>query len=353
MSLRPRTSEERWLSLARELRRGPRTDAFAGRTGGWRDANLPSRCGFFALGILAAAMIVLISIQTGPANNFVLGGLLCIGAAEFLIVERRYFWSGIEEALEVIGFTLLALQCWDWLGWSHAAGAGFCAIAFTFTAWRLLNPLFAVAAALSFVWALDASHMQSGLACHAVAIVALAAGARTFRRPSYDHMLDLLVVVMPVGGYLWSEHSGGWSGGTDYRHATPSEWLVPLCPLAFAMLGFLTGIQRRSHAPLLAGMLCVACGAYELRKLTGLSFEARLITWGSVLLVACAFFERYLRIPRRGITSRQLHDETVTAGLLRTAGAAVIAPHAAPAKASPSFEGHGGGFSGGGAGGKY
>ena len=352
MSFRPTPEEERWLSVARQLGPHVHADFVAERSGDWRTAGLLSRCGFFVLGLIAAAAIAALSSLLITRSDLVLGGLLCIGAAEILILDRRFFWSGIEEALEATGLALMGFQCWEWFG--SRAGAICCTVAFALAAWRLLNPLFPVLAALSFVWTFDASHLQSGLLCYAVALGALAAGARQILRPSYDRMLDYLVVAMPVAGYLWSEPSSGWdAAGNDYWHVTLSAWLVPICPLAFAVIALLTGIRRRTQAPILAGMLCVACGAYELRRLSGLSLEARLIIWGSLLLLTSAFMERYLRVPRRGITSRPIRDAAVDTNLLSAAGAAALTPHGSPTGPSPSFEGRGGGFAGGGASGKF
>ena len=99
-------------------------------------------------------------------------------------------------------------------------------------------------------------------------------------------------------------------------------------------------------------MLCVACAAYELRRLTGFSLETRLIVWGCLLLLVSIVLERYLREPRSGITSRKVRDEDDYAGILGIAGSAVLTPHSA-AKGAPAFDGGGGRFGGGGATGQY
>jgi hypothetical protein len=353
MKLRPTASEERWLALARRLRRSPRTAPFDSRTGGWRTANLLSRCAFFVLGLVAAGMIWVIFEELASGGANVTAGLACIVVAEWLIVARRQFWSGIEESLEATGLVLLAVEFWSHTGDSDFLGARFIGPALAIAGLRLLNPLFSTLAALVLVLALDASPLVSGLLCYAVALLALIAGAYRFRRPSHDLMLEALVVVMPVAGYLWFASRHGLWTATDYRHATPSAWLVPICSLGFAAIALITGLRRRAHAPLVAFMLCVACAAYELRALTGLPLEARLIVWGCALLVVSMAVERYLRVARGGITSRQLRETADPAGILGIAGSAVLTPQSPPAQATPSFQGGGGGFSGGGASGKY
>lgn len=349
MTPRPTPSQERWLTLARRLRRSPRESPFSEQTGGWRTANLPSRCTFFVLGLIAAGMIGIIALRLGPRSAMVIAGLVCVAIAEWLILARRHFWSGIEEALLVVGLTMLPF---DWL--SHGSvriGWVVCA-AFALAGLRLLNPLFTALAVLAFVMAIDAPPLASGFLCYGIGITALVAGSYRFRRPSHDLMLDFLVVILPVAGYLWSISRSNPAVATDYLHAAPSAWIVPLGPLVLALIALATGLWRRAHAPLVASMLCMACTAYELRRLSGLSLETRLIVWGCVLLFGSILLERNLRVARRGITSRPVRDDGATPGILSLAGSAVLTPHAPP-KAAPSFEGGGGRFGGGGAGGEY
>src|SRR5215469_15800748 len=97
MTLRPTPSEERWLTLARRLRRSPRVAPFSEHTAGWRTASLPSRCTFFVLGLIAAGMIGIITVRLGPTGALVTAGLASIVLAEWLILARRHFWSGFEE----------------------------------------------------------------------------------------------------------------------------------------------------------------------------------------------------------------------------------------------------------------
>jgi hypothetical protein len=349
MTLRPTPSEERWLTLARRLRRSPRVAPFSGHTGGWRTASLLSRCTFFVLGLIAGGMIGIIAERLGTQGSLVTAGLVSIAVAEWLIVARRHFWCGIEEALEVAGLTMLAFECWSRAGWSESVGARFVCAALAIAGLRLLNPLFTTLSALALVLALDVPPLGSGLVCYGIGLAALFASAHRFRRPSNDSMLDWLVVVMPVAGYLWL---AARNVATDYLHSGASAWLVPICPLVFAVTALATGLWRRAHAPLVAFMLCVACTAYELRRLTGLSLDSRLIVSGCALLIISVILERYLRVAHSGITSRQVRDEGDSAGILCIAGSAVLTPPSPP-KAAPSFEGAGGRFGGGGATGQY
>jgi hypothetical protein len=354
VNLMPTPSEERWLALAQRLHRNPRVAPFAAHTGGWRTANLPSRFVFFLLGLIAAGMIgIIIERLLGSSVSLVPAGLVCLVVAEWLIVGRRHFWSGIEEALDVAALSMLAYECWSHVSTSEYVDACFVGAALAIAGLRLLNPLFTTLAVLAFVFALDAPALGTGLVCYGIGLTALAAGTYFFRRPSHDLMLDSLVIVMPLAGYLWLASPHGLRAAVNYLHADFSMWVVPICPVVFGVVALTTGLRRRTHAPLIAFILCVACAAFELRKLTGLSLETRLIVWGCVLLLVSMTLERYLRVARGGLTSRRLGEEKASVGVLEMAGTVVLTPDSPPPTTAPSFEGGGGRFGGGGSGGDY
>jgi hypothetical protein len=354
VNLIPTPAEERWLALAQRLHRSPRVPPFATQTGGWRTANLLSRFAFFVLGVIATGMIaIIIERLLGSSASLVPAGLAALFVAEWLIVGRRHFWSGIEEAFEVAGLTMLTYECWSNVSTSEHVGAYFVGAALAIAGLRLLNPLFTTLAVLSIVYALAMPPLATGLACYGVGLTALAAGTYYFRRPSHDLMLDALVLVMPLAGYLWLASPHGLRVAVNYLHADLSAWVVPICSVAFGAVALTTGLRRRTHAPLIAFILCVACAAFELRKLTGLSLEARLIVWGCILLLVSMTLERYLRVPRRGITSRPLREDGDSVGILGMAGSAVLTSQSAQTKAVPSFQGGGGRFGGGGATGEF
>ena len=362
----PSAGEERWYELSRQLAASVDPAVFTGRLGGWRRARLPTRCALFVAALLAAgfahAVLQLLHIPHAVA---------CIGAielalAEWLIRRRRLFACGVEEALAISGLLSLGYD----LLLSHSGFATGPIIwlitgAFGAAALRLRNALFGLVAALVGVGALvyyGGVHTPwldqhgariASLLCYAFALVALGAGARTLSRPSHERMLDWLVVAMPVAGYLWSASSPNGYFAADYLHDhSPSALYTPLAPLLFGVIALFTGLRRRTHAPVLAGMLCVACVAYELRNLSGLPWHVRFMLWGTLLLATAVVLERWLRRPRGGITSRRLGPASETDGLLQLGGAAALTPPAAPA-ANATFSGGGGGFGGGGASGRY
>jgi carbamoyl-phosphate synthase large subunit len=82
----------------------------AERTGGWRTANLWTRAAFFVLGLVAVLMIGTIGSYLWPDAATLVAGVVSLAAAEWLIIGRRQFASGIEESLEVaerIGYPVL------------------------------------------------------------------------------------------------------------------------------------------------------------------------------------------------------------------------------------------------------
>lgn len=345
-------------SLFRGQRGAP---IFAERIGGWRNARLVTRCAFFVLGTVAASMTASIFGMLHIEPPYLIPGVLLVAAAEWLIVQRRLAFAGVEEALELAGLSLIAIWVFSHVDPSQETlGSLLVVIAFGIAGLRLLNPLFTTAAAAALSVALllalerpEANNqVWAGLFCYALAWLALGLGAMRFKRPSYDRMLCWLVIAMPPAGYLWLASAQGFEA-IDYLHNHSFRVLLAaLMPLVLGLAALATGLRRRSHGPLVAFMGCIACVAFELRRLTGLSFEARLMVWGSALLTGALIIERLLRKPRAGITSRKLGDGQETLGLLELAGAGAIAAQGHSESARGVRTG-GGGFGGGGASGEY
>ncbi len=368
---RPSPDEERWLEVASELGAAVPPASVAGRTGGWRSTGLLARIALFVLGIVAAALTFGI-LGVGSKANLLVAGLIAVLAAEWLIVSKRMHASGIEEGLCVAG----SLMIGAWIttiieGGPRFAGGSVDTLvliaAVAAAGLRLLNPLVTTGAVLAFVYwvgstttahALDRT-VGGGvtaviLGC-VLAALALALGAREYRRPSHDRMLDWLVATLPIAAYAqhatWSTYAllrfpGGAGTG---RLAT----VVLLLALGVAML--VSGLRRRRHAPLLGFMGCVACLAVELRLATTLATQTWLILYGLAALVAGVALDRYLRQPRNGLTSAPLDSREGPLDLLQTAGAAVLAQRTAPESppSRPGVTAGEGQFGGGGASGNY
>jgi hypothetical protein len=368
---RPSPDEERWLAVASELGAAVPRDALAVRAGGWRSAGTLARIALFVLGLVAAALLFGI-LGVGSKANLLVAGLAAALAAEWLTVGKRLHASGIEEGLCVAGFLLIGAWITTLIDARPLFDGGSLAtlvliVAAAAAGLRLLNPLVTTFAAIAFVrWmgstasaqALDrtiGAGMTALILCCVLTALALALGARQYRRPSHDRMLDWLVATLPVAAY---EQHATWEayalmknpGGTSTGHLATSVLLIAL---GIALL--VAGLRRRRHAPLLGFMGCVVGLAVELRLATTLSTETWLIVYGLAALVAGVAVDRYLRQPRNGLTSVALDSRDGPLDLLQTAGSALLAQRTASDQPPPesSVTPGEGRFGGGGASGNY
>jgi hypothetical protein len=329
---RPTVAQERWLRVAP-------TDP---RAGSWKCCTPLKRIVFFVLGATIAALAYLFcTLLKWPGAEW-LSGLSFLIVAEWLIVKRRLFASGIEESFELAALSLLVagvLKAQP--GLSHHATAGLAAAAALMAGVRTLNPLFTTlgVAALSFALP-DSTGMPAALYCATVAGLALGSTIYRYRRPAYDRMVGWLTVVMPVVAYLWCD-------------------TVPFPPLpltaalaAYSIAALTVGIVWRIHAPLFGALACAACAAFEGRHFGSLPLELRLLAGGGVVLSIAVALDYWLRSERRGFTSRQVNARTASQlDALQAVGVAALAP---PASSSAEHvQGHGGSFGGGGASDNY
>lgn len=336
----------RYPSLAADVAR-------SGEAGGWRTTTWLARCLGFVLGLVGAGML---GGMLSPFDSpLIVAGLLLVPAAELLVAQRRVYRSGIEEAVYLCGAVALVVQLLIWSdGDNEAAGVALVASAVLYVGWRLLNPLFTMLAAAGFSLAvaligttLLGSNLQSleaAIFCLVLAVLALAAGARTWRRPSHDRMLDGLVIVMPWLAHLWLTH---WA----WRGSAWMVWATLLVAATFGVIHLLVGLRRRRHAPLIAALGNLICVAHAANGLLHWPRHWRLIVAGAVLLAVAMWVERRLRGRETGIVSRRIDADTGI-DLVELAGAVQMAP--SPGAPPPEgFQGKGGEFGGGGASGRF
>jgi uncharacterized membrane protein YgcG len=188
-----------------------------------------------------------------------------------------------------------------------------------------------------------------------LAALALALGAREYRRPSHDRMLDWLVATLPVAAYAQYPRVAAFEAAAVADGAGTTRLVVVVVLLVLGAVMLMIGLKRRRHAPLWGFLGCVIAFAIELRAAVPVAPETWLIAWGLVALAAGVTLDRYLREPRGGLTSVSLTKGEGPLDLLQIAGSALLAHRAAPEapSAEPGFEGGGGKFGGGGASGRY
>ena len=370
-SFRPSPEEERWLEVAARLGAAVPREVVAERAGGWRSTGPLARIALFVLGLVAAVLVLGI-LGFGEEIELLVAGLVVAASAEWLKAGKRLHASGIEEGLCVAGFLMVA----GWFTTLMQPEVNFAEgrlatlvliVAAGAAGLRLLNPFVTTCAAIALVNWVNSTGIARTLdqtigggvtavafGC-AVAALALALGGREFRRPSHDRMLDWLVATLPIAAYVqhatWEEAVivGTPGGPGTGRLATT----VLLLALGAALLP--AGLRRRRHAPLLGFMGCVACLAVELHFAITLAAETWLILCGIAAMVAGFALDRYLRQPRKGVTSQPLEDRGGALDLLQTAGAALLAQRATPEapRTEPGVTPGEGRFGGGGASGQY
>ncbi|HYU26925.1 MAG TPA: hypothetical protein VEO74_17075 [Thermoanaerobaculia bacterium] len=305
----------------------------------WKSFSMLPRIAFFILSTICAIALfgfIEASLRSGHAGALI-AGVMAIAAAEILIARFRFFAAGLEEALWFVGVMGIAGRfipySASWETWLTVFG-----VASLVAAIRLLNPFCAVLGAVLVPFSFGSFAVPF---CALVALVALVLLPLPRRRPSIEHTIGALAVVMPLAAYLFAKE------GTFVFDPIDAGAL-----LLYALGALIVGVHFRLHAPLLALFPTLGCFAYEVRELSGLSLEARLIVWGSVLLGVSIAIERYLKTPRHGITSRPLRDDQL-GDLLQLAGTIAIAPHhqKPPEQGGPQIESGGSSFGGAGAGG--
>ena len=349
------------------------TAAIAVRGGGWRGTGRLARAALCVAGLVCGAHVTGIWF-VAEGRGLLVPAIAVLAAAELLLRSRRLHASGIEEGLFTCGCGLAALWLVETLPGAPRSEALVAAAAFGLAGLRLLNPLLTTLAAACFVQWLGSTLPAAAVdrvvgpgstsvvvAC-AIALAALAAGSRTFLRPSHDRMLDWLVAVLPAATYLLSAPHAWVSGGlvppvADAMSATGFAGGVPVAVAlpVYAAAALIVGLRRRRHAPLLGALSSLACLYLEACARVGGPAEAWLIAGGLLVVGAGVAVERWLRTPRAGFTSAPLDARDGPLDLLQMAGSAALAQRAAVDARSrdDGFHGGGGRHGGGGASGSY
>jgi uncharacterized membrane protein YgcG len=354
---RPSVAEERWLAIADRVGEAKVT---AAETGGWRTTSLLARCAFFFLGMLATLAVFGLAYQfTKSANaSGVIAAIVCIAVAELLIIGQRFFGMGIEEALYLFG--ALALIPMFFTNDQRGVTLG-CAIFCGAVAARLVNPLFptfAIAAASWWLHTAGTWHLEIALYCILVTAGSWLALKKNFARPSTQRFVEWMSVVLPVVSYLWLKHFDfdPWR----YISRSPSldaasELATPLILLIAAASALTLALRWRQHALLLAFGACVVMLPIELREVSSLLLETKLVIYGIVVLIVALVAERRLRRPH-GVTSLLLGPDSEAWRIVELGTAATLAAsaHRTDRTSSPNeLEPGGGSYGGGGSSGSY
>jgi len=302
----------------------------------WRVYKLPLRLGLFALTWFAASSVAGLFFLALEEMGAIVIGVVAIALAEWLIRGKRFFRTGVEEGLWIIGVLMILFQLGRFGLRDEKIMVAIAAIAILLAGVRLLNvPIALVGVAVAIIWfgvATEAT-LPPAIALAAIGVAAAALHLRPAERPFWSALTGWTAALTPplVWAILLLDHK-----------------LEAVTWVAIATVAWLAaGIAFRSRALLAGGWLSLFALGYELLERTRLLPEAKLVIGGGLLFLAAVALEKWLRTPRRGFTSIPLDDESLE-GALQLVGVAAIAPGPLP----EGREG-GGGFGGAGASGEY
>lgn len=349
MRARPSVAEERRVLLAGRAQVWCRSNLISRETRdrvrgatrtNWRPSSLFSRIVFFFLTLVCiAAFYNLLRLTHVPAAGLITA-VSSIGLAEFLILTRRFFHIGPEEALYLGGLSALVFD----LGVHADQRLLLLAVAAAVAGFRVLNDFFFVAALVIaglYVGVRTNAGEVAAIYCVAIAVLSLILLTRRIARPTWARTLASSVFLLPAAGFLIMKYHPSGRGG-----------IMPVALAAFAILaaGLLAaGIVWRFHSAIFSALIVFTLLIADLDERLNWPTESSLLLWGAVALLAGFLADRALRRPRRGITSRRL----MASESLDLLESAAIAGISAPPAGTPEETRDGGEFGGGGASGRY
>lgn len=294
------------------------------RSGAWKRKSLLVEIVFFFLTTIAIGAASLF-----PAL-FVL--VVCLGTAEWLIQGKHFWRTGIESALWIGGLYAFIFrlphsgQPEAFLVLAAAAGlAGF----------RLRNALFGTLAMVLVLVYFEERHWPALTFALAVSVIALFAQTRAWKRPSTERLFQMLLLVMPVAGYI------------AMTVGTVTEGWMLFVPMAVVCT--FVGFRWRLRVPFVAAAIAITIAVIDAKLPWPL--EAQLIIGGAIALGLAAAFTRALR----GRTTGFVLDIPAPSDLeaLLVAGGQAILPVPHAAGTAPQVTPQGGEFGGAGASGDF
>jgi hypothetical protein len=314
----PSIAEERAEALRAIVTSQPETS--------WKHNGLLLRIVFTVLAAIAVwsafGFFALLHLPKG-----LLAALFAIGAAEWLIVERRFFRTGLESSLWLCG-TFAFIFGLPSQGQVEAILVF--AAAAALSGWRMRNEFFGVLAAILVVSYVAAKWDHTPILVMSVAALIAIASAfalrRVWQRPSTERLFAGLALAMPIAGYVATiaQRMFQWPFAMNVQVAA-------ILGITAAVL-FAAGIAWRDRVLLISATLSFACATIELRQLFHYPAEGKLIFAGVVVIAIAVTLERALRSSTRGLVVTTVatnpYDEAMQIG-----GVIAVAPHgSAPAE---------------------
>jgi len=320
-----------WPTVAEE-----RAMAFSKRAGSWRTVSTTAAIAFFVLTLLAITAFDRFCRLLFLPEGWVTA-IVAIAVAELLILRARMWGTGVESALWIGGLFafIFALPS----SGKPEAILTFVAAA-AISGWRVRNALFgALAVVLLTVYLMAREWPWSAMLFSvAVAVVALLALVRTWKRPSTETLWNILAVVMPVAAL---------AGGLQANQLKSDVRVVALF-IALAGFALAIGIRRRVRGAIVAGVVSIASAGVAAHDFIPFSTETRLLLVGAAALAIAGAIARALRGRERGfvLTPTSSARETLLAVM-----PALLPTSSAPS--SPQPVSGGGTFGGAGSSGQF
>jgi hypothetical protein len=247
----------------------------------WRTHGILLRIVLFGLTLAAVAALYFLIDERG-----LITGAIAVVIAELLINARRWWWTGIEEALW-IGGVFAAITDLPESGTPEALLV--LAAAAAIPGARMRNPLFGALAAIFVVAYFEKKWDLGVLAALVMATVALFALLRTWRRPSTEWLWIALALALPVAGRFYADEV--WRNVTIILYG------------AFGALALFLAIRHRHHALFFSGAIGIAIAGTEVGRMLPAPLELKLAGIGAFLLAGAWLTARALRGRTTGIVA--------------------------------------------------
>lgn len=345
--LRPTVQEERRLVIAGRARSWKRSgwitaeqlaEIRSSLSLQWQPGSFLSRAAFFFLTMIAVgAFFGILHLARLPFRGVVMA-IVCCSLAELLMIKKRFYHSGLEEALYLGGLFALIFAL---PGPARDEGLLLFAAASLIAGWRVLNPWFVVLGSVFVVVYVNArfNELAGGICATVLGVAALLLLSVSFRRPFHADVVAGIAVISPLLV---------WVTGTVLRNDL-GVW--PLLLFVIFIVAAVVTFLGRLHAALLTALVAGALLGYEISQNFKWPDEIKLILSGAVTFAAAVLVERFLRTDRRGLTSRKALDRDMNLFdvLAVPIAAQAVMPSAPEAQRSQGE----GGFGGAGASGDY
>jgi hypothetical protein len=293
----------------------------------WRTHGIFVQAVFFVLTAAAAGAFY------GIFRAEWLVGAAALVLAEYLIRQRRWWRTGVEAALWLIGtFAFIAeLPRRGTVESLLVLAAGF-----ALPGVRLRNPVFGCAAGMMVVVYFEQKWDRGTLAALVAGLIASFHLTRTWRRPSTEWLWILFAVGMPVAALI--ARDSAWQG------------LSIVLFSVYAVVVLVLAVQRPHHALFLSALIAMVVPIGDAIDALPLADEGKLALAGGLALLVAWAVGRMLHDRTRGLVATASRFTTFDEAVEMAGAIAAASPEHPP---DTPHEGGGGEFGGAGASGSW